>query len=82
LHPVPLWLLDEPTEALDKDTARDVLARLMAQAAGRSVLIATHLRREAAHADRLVCLERGRVVADLRRGSDAFDAALRALRPD
>jgi ATP-binding cassette subfamily C protein CydC len=82
LRPVPLWLLDEPTEALDAATAHDVLQRLAQSAGARTLLIATHLRREAALADRLVCLRQGRIVADLRRGSDAFDAALRGLRPD
>ena len=82
LRPVPLWLLDEPTEALDAATAHDVLQRLAQHAGTRTLLIATHLRREAALADRLVCMAQGRVVADLRRGSAAFDTALRSLRPD
>ncbi len=82
LRPVPLWLLDEPTEALDAATAHDVLQRLAQQAGPRTLLIATHLRREAALADRLVCMAQGRIVADLHRGTDAFDAALRGLRPD
>jgi ATP-binding cassette subfamily C protein CydC len=82
LRDTPLWILDEPTEALDIATARDVLQRVGQCAAGRSLLIATHLRREAALADRLVCMREGRIVADLRRGTEAFDAALRALRPD
>lgn len=82
LRDTPLWILDEPTEALDIATAHDVLQRLSQRAAGRSLLIATHLRREAALADRLVCMREGRIVADLRRGTEAFDAALRALRPD
>lgn len=82
LRPVPLWLLDEPTEALDAAVAHDVLQRLAQHAGPRTLLIATHLRREAALADRLVCMRQGRVVADLRRDSDAFDAALRSLRPD
>jgi ATP-binding cassette subfamily C protein CydC len=82
LRPVPLWLLDEPTEALDAATAHDVLHRLAQHAGPRTLLIATHLRREAALADRLVCLQQGRVVAELQRGSEAFDAALRSLRPD
>lgn len=82
LRNVPLWLLDEPTEALDPLTAQDVLQRLRTQAAGRTLLIATHLRREAALADRLLCMTDGRIVADLRRGGPGFDAALRALRPD
>ena len=82
LRPVPLWLLDEPTEALDAATAHDVLQRLAQEAGPRTLLIATHLRREAALADRLVCMAQGRIVADLRRGTDAFEAALRSLRPD
>jgi ATP-binding cassette subfamily C protein CydC len=82
LRPVPLWLLDEPTEALDAAVAHDVLQRLARHADGRTLLIATHLRREAALADRLVCMQQGRIVAELRRGSAAFDAALRTLRPD
>ena len=82
LRDMPLWLLDEPTEALDTATAHDVLQRLDVQAAGRTLLLATHLRREAALAHRLVSMQDGRITADLRRGSTAFEAALKALRPD
>ncbi|MES2533854.1 MAG: ATP-binding cassette domain-containing protein [Pseudomonadota bacterium] len=82
LRDTPLWVLDEPTEALDAAIAADVLQRLDRHTAGRTLLIATHLRREAALADRLVCLQQGRVVADLRRGTPAFDGALNTLRPD
>ena len=82
LRDAPLWILDEPTEALDLATAHDVLQRVSQRAAGRSLLIATHLLREAEIADRLVCLHEGRIVADLRRGTQDFDAALHALRPD
>lgn len=80
LRPARLWLLDEPTEGLDEATARDVLARLREQAQGRTLLIATHLAREARLADRLLVLERGRLRADLRRGTPGFDEALAALR--
>lgn len=82
LQDAPLWLLDEPTEALDAATAREVLRRLDARAQGRTLLIATHLRREARLADRLLCIEAGALRADLRRGTPAFDAALAALRDD
>ncbi len=82
LRPTDFWLLDEPTEALDTEIARDVLQRLSQHAGKRTVLIATHLRREAALADRLVQMEAGRIVADLRRGTPDFEAALCALRPD
>lgn len=82
LQEAPLWLLDEPTEALDAATAREVLARLDARAQGHTLLIATHMRREAQLADRLLCIEAGALRADLRRGTPAFDTALAALRDD
>ena len=82
LRDVPLWLLDEPTEALDAHTADDVLQRLAKASAGRTLLVSTHLRREAALADRLVCLQGGRTVADVQRGTPAFDAVLQTLRAD
>ncbi len=80
LRRADFWLLDEPTEALDGATAADVLARLARHASGRTLLVATHLRREAALADRLLVMKDGRIDADLRRGTPAFDAALDTLR--
>lgn len=82
LHSSSVWLLDEATEALDAGTASDVLRRLTEHASGRTVVIATHLRREAALADRLVGIRHGRIAFDVRRGAPEFDAALAALRPD
>lgn len=82
LHASTLWLLDEATEALNAQTASDVLQRLAARSEGRSLLIATHLRREAALADRLLSLRDGRIVGDARRGTPAFEAALAGLRGD
>ena len=80
----PLWLLDEPTEGLDTRTARDLLGRLAHEARQRqcSLVIATHLRREAELADRLLCIQGGRLVADHRRGTPAFESALGDLRQD
>ncbi|MGB8289680.1 ATP-binding cassette domain-containing protein [Rhizobium ruizarguesonis] len=82
LRDTPLWLLDEPTEGLDGVTARDVLARLSAMAAGRSLVIATHIRREVAIADRIAVIEGGRITEISRRGEAAFEKALDRLRPD
>jgi len=82
LRDTPLWLLDEPTEGLDSATARDVIARLKANASGRTLVIATHIQREAEIADRLLVMNRGHVVASARRGEAAFEAALAALRQD
>ncbi|MBB4482694.1 amino acid ABC transporter ATP-binding/permease protein [Rhizobium etli] len=82
LRDTPLWLLDEPTESLDGATARDVLQRLSAMAAGRSLVIATHIRREAAIADRIAVIEGGRISEISRCGEAAFEKALDRLRPD
>ena len=78
----PLWLLDEPTEALDADTARDVLARLRERSSGHTLILSTHLRREARLADRLVLIAGGHITADLRRQDAGFEAAIASLRPD
>lgn len=82
LRDVPLWLLDEPTEGLDQATAHDVLQGLDTQAAGRAFLLATHVRREAELADRLVCLAHGRIVAEVKRSDADFEGVLNSLRPD
>ncbi|TCL72262.1 ATP-binding cassette domain-containing protein [Rhizobium sp. BK251] len=77
-----LWLLDEPTDGLDGTTARDVVNRLLAQAEGRTLVIATHTRREAAIADHLAIMSQGRIIATLDRGDPKFEEALAGLRPD
>ncbi len=82
LRDTPLWLLDEPTEGLDGRTARDVLHRLALEAEGRTLVIATHIRREAALADRIAVLDGGRITEFSRRGEAAFEKALNRLRPD
>ena len=78
----PVWLMDEPTEGLDGATARDVMARIGAGSKGRSLVIATHIRREAELADRLILLRGGRIVADVARGSTEYEEMLSRLRPD
>lgn len=82
LRDAPVWLMDEPTEGLDGQTARDVLARVAAGSKDRSLVIATHIRREAELADRLIVLGGGRIVAGAVRGSAEYDEMLSRLRPD
>jgi iron complex transport system ATP-binding protein len=73
----PVILLDEPTDSLDLAHADAVMARAGDYAAeGRTVIVTSHdLNLAARHADRVVVLDRGRVVAD---GSptDVLDATL------
>ncbi|GGA77455.1 ABC transporter permease [Brucella endophytica] len=82
LRDTPLWLLDEPTEGLDAATAKDVLTRLAAKARGRTLLIATHKRREAECADRIALVEEGRIVAIADKADPAFGAMISSLRED
>ena len=42
LHDGPVWLLDEPTEGLDRVTEQEMTRALLARAAGRTVLWITH----------------------------------------
>jgi len=82
LRNASLWLLDEPTEGLDGETARDVMSRLAEKASGRAVVIASHIRREAAIANVIAVIADGCIVEISRRGEAAFEKALNRLRPD
>ncbi|WP_432828976.1 ABC transporter ATP-binding protein [Dactylosporangium sp. CA-092794] len=61
-----LLILDEPTAALDVESRRAFWAAMRGYAGqGRTVLFSTHYLEEAdANADRIVVLDRGRVIAD------------------
>lgn len=82
LRDTSVWLLDEPTEGLDGPTARDVVERVGARAEGRTLVIVTHVRREAELADRILLVEHGGVRADCTRGSGEYLKLLDRLRPD
>lgn len=62
--PVPLLLLDEPTLGLDRAAQELVLQQLPALKPGRCVVVATHATEVIQRADRVIVLERGRVVLD------------------
>jgi ABC-type transport system involved in cytochrome bd biosynthesis fused ATPase/permease subunit len=47
----------------------------------RHLLLATHHRDEAENADRLLWIERGKVIQIANKGEAAFDAILRQLNP-
>ena len=73
-----MLILDEPFNGLDWDGASDLLGILLdLRAKGVGILVVTHdLEKCLAHADRLVVLDRGRVVRD------AHPAALWADLPE
>lgn len=80
LTDTPLWLLDEPTEGLDQATAEDVLSRLNEQAKGRTLLIATHVQREARICDRVIVLNQGALVQLMSKEEAPFCEILNSLR--
>jgi ABC-2 type transport system ATP-binding protein len=61
-----LLLLDEPTTGLDPGARRELWHDLSAirEADGTTILLTTHLLDEAASADRVVLLDRGRVIVE------------------
>jgi putative ABC transport system ATP-binding protein len=62
-------LADEPTAALDKDSAAEVidLLRRIGASRGMTTLLVTHDNRILDRADRILTLEDGRIVRDDRR---------------
>ena len=80
LTDAPLWLLDEPTEGLDSATAGDVLERLKARTGTRTLLVATHIRREALICERIIVLNQGALIESVGKGTARFDEILETMR--
>lgn len=83
LYPAEVLLMDEPFSSLDLKTklaAMDLFKRLR-QSSGRGALFVTHDVDEACYlADRVVVLDKGRVVADYANGNPAPFGSNSALR--
>jgi energy-coupling factor transport system ATP-binding protein len=71
-----ILVLDEPTSMLDAAGRREVLERLEALRATRTVLHVTHHLEELANADRVLVLHDGRLVADVALACLFADSAL------
>lgn len=64
LRNAPLWLLDEPTAHLDRETEHALLDTMLTAAAGRTLLVATHSVELIRRADVVLRLDRGRLTVD------------------
>ncbi|ALP42234.1 heme ABC transporter ATP-binding protein/permease CydC [Aeromonas schubertii] len=62
LHDAPLWLLDEPTEGLDRQTEQAIMGLLHEVCAERSVLLITHRLTGLAQMDRIALMEEGKIL--------------------
>ncbi|MBM4143651.1 MAG: ABC transporter ATP-binding protein [Lentisphaerae bacterium] len=58
----PILLLDDPTAAVDPETEAEILQAVEQAMAGRTVLLVAHRLSALRRADRVVVLERGRVI--------------------
>lgn len=64
LRDPPVLLLDEPTAGLDAESEADLMDALRRLMVGRTTLLITHSIGLARTADRVVCVEDGRIVQD------------------
>lgn len=62
LRDAPIWVLDEPTEGLDRITEQQVMKSLYDLTAGRTVLLITHRLVDLHRMDKILMLERGRII--------------------
>jgi len=62
LRDAPVWVLDEPTEGLDRRTEVELIGSLLNATAGRTVLWITHRLIGVERLDEVVVMETGRVI--------------------
>lgn len=64
LRDAPVVIMDEPGEGLDRAMAARIRARMASALAGRTLIVVSHQPDWVASCERVVVLDRGRVVAD------------------
>jgi len=62
LHNAPLWLLDEPTEGLDAETERHILALLRQHCQHKTLILITHRLYGLENMDKICVMEEGQIV--------------------
>jgi ATP-binding cassette, subfamily B, bacterial len=69
IRDAPIVILDEPTTGLDAESATLVMRAIERLMEGRTVILVSHQLASVEHADRIVVLDRGRVVEEGTHGS-------------
>ncbi len=64
LRESPLLIMDEPTSAIDIHAENEFYTQFARIVRGRTVLIASHRLKTVTMADRIILMERGRIIAD------------------
>ena len=62
LHDAPIWVLDEPTEGLDRLTGHRLMQNIYRHTQGKTMLLITHRQVDFSKIDRVVALKSGRIV--------------------
>ena len=63
LQDAPIWVLDEPTEGLDRVTERKMMLALFQAAQDHTLLVITHRTTDLEHFDDIILMEQGRIIA-------------------
>ena len=63
LQDAPIWVLDEPTEGLDRITERKIMGALFQAAQGRTLLVITHRTTDLERFDDILLMDQGRIIA-------------------
>lgn len=82
LSPEPVWILDEPSSALDPDGELQIMGALRSASRDRIVVIVTHRVSTAVRGDQVVLIEDGQVLLDappdVARADEAFQRLFEA----
>ena len=63
LSDAPIWIFDEPTEGLDRETAEVMMNALLERGKRKTVIVVTHLAEAVQQMDKVIILQDGRIVA-------------------
>lgn len=64
LRPSTLYLFDEPTEGLDRATEADIMATILKETEGKTILLSTHRHHSLKQMDRILVFKEGQIIKD------------------